>query len=348
MKIKANHVTAVRILFLPLPYFLIYGRTNSRLAALIILLFLGLTDYLDGLMARREGSTPLGKLLDPIADKIFVAVTFIPLVDLSILPVWIAWPIFLREFLVTELRRFLARSTVQLKVTELAKIKTTLQMTGIGLILLTDTFPDKAVTIAFLTGVLIATVALAITLLLKEDRITSRVKVALAFEIFGLAIALAFPAKQIELIYGIVILGITLASGSQYFLVGFPACLKLGLSAVLSLALSIALPLTSVALLPWVSGIYSSLVTLIVAVEFASQGIDMWAAHEKRIELAKFKEYLITPLTLTVLVAGLFLGYDVRHVIWIFLWTSGTLSIGYLFADLWIHRRLFGHGAFSL
>ena len=75
MKIRANHLTILRIILLPLPYFLIYGDIRARIAALAAFTLIGFTDYLDGLLARRDGSTPLGKLLDPLADKICIAVT---------------------------------------------------------------------------------------------------------------------------------------------------------------------------------------------------------------------------------------------------------------------------------
>ena len=211
MKIRANHLTALRIILLPLPYFLLYGGNGARIAALAALTLLGLTDYLDGLLARRDGSTPLGKLLDPIADKIFIAVFMVPLVDLGILPLWIVWPIFFREFLVTELRRFYTASRRQLRVTELAKIKTTLQMIGAGLILITDMFPDKSVLISFLSGALLATLFLSVGLYWRDGHLSTRMQTALILLVLGLAVGLVLRASQISLgqLFSVIRLGHT-------------------------------------------------------------------------------------------------------------------------------------------
>jgi cardiolipin synthase len=338
MKIRANHLTALRIILLPLPYFLLYGGNRAKIAALVAFTLLGLTDYLDGLLARRDGSTPLGKLLDPIADKIFIAVTLIPLVDLGILPFWIVWPIFFREFLVTELRRFCTASKRQLRVTELAKIKTTLQMIGAGLILITDMFPDKSVLIAFLSGALLSTLFLAVGLYWRDGHLSTRMQKALSLFALGLAVGLAFKPPLIIITYGLVMLGITLVSGSQYFIVGLPEVLRQGLSALGRLIALLILPLLSLALMPIAPREMTGLVVLIVALEFGSQGLDMWAAQEGEVDISWIKRRILVPVALLSLILGcVFYGFE--NAVPAFLWITTGLCICYAAANIWIYCR---------
>jgi cardiolipin synthase len=338
MKIRANHLTVLRIILLPLPYFLIYGDIRARIAAIAGFTLLGFTDYLDGLLARRDGSTPLGKLLDPIADKIFIAVTLIPLVDLGILPLWIVWPIFLREFLVTEFRRFCTSSRKQLRVTELAKIKTTLQMIGAGLIFMTDMFPDKTVLIAFLSGAFLATLFLAAALYWKDGHLSTRLQTSLGLLVFGLAIGLLLRPPHIIITYGLVMLGITLVSGSQYLIIGLPECLRQGLPALGRLIASLMLPLLSLALMPLAPKELSGLVVLIVALEFGSHGLDMWAMQEGEIDISWTKRRIIIPVALLSLVLGC-VFYGFKSAVPAFLWITTGLCICYTVTNIQIYWR---------
>ena len=338
MKIRANHLTVLRIILLPLPYFLIYGDIRAKVTALAAFTLLGLTDYLDGLLARRDGSTPLGKLLDPIADKIFIAVTLIPLVDLGILPLWIVWPIFLREFMVTEFRRFCTASRKQLRVTELAKIKTTLQMIGTGLIFMTDMFPDKTVLITFLSGALLTTLLLAAILYWRNGHLSTRVQTALGLFALGLVVGLALRPPQIIITYGLVMLGITLVSGNQYFIIGLPECLRQGLPALGRLIASLMLPLLSLALMPSAPKELSGLVVLILAFEFGSQGLDMWAMQAGEIDISWIKRRILIPVALLSLVLGcVFYGFE--SAVPAFLWITTGLCICYTVANIRIYWR---------
>jgi cardiolipin synthase (CMP-forming) len=341
MKIRANHLTVLRIILLPVPYFLIYGDIRARIAALAAFTLLGFTDYLDGLLARRDGSTSLGKLLDPVADKIFIAVTLIPLVDLGILPLWIVWPIFLREFLVTEFRRFCTASKKQLRVTELAKIKTTLQMIGAGLIFMTDMSTDKTVLVAFLSGALLATLFLAAALYWKDGHLSARLQTALGLLLFGLAIGLLLNPHHIIITYGLVMLGITLVSGSQYLIIGLPECLKQGLAALGRLVSSLMLPLLSLALMPLAPKELSSLVVLIVALEFGSQGLDMWAMQEGKINISWAKRHILIPVAMLSLVLGS-VFYGLKSAVPVFLWITAGLCIFYTVANIKLYLRSAG------
>lgn len=88
------------------------------------------TDWLDGYLARRMGLvTPLGKLLDPLADKILVCAAFVFMSKLSFAPVWITALIIAREFLVTGLRQIAIEAGQVIPADRLGKWKTTFQLT---------------------------------------------------------------------------------------------------------------------------------------------------------------------------------------------------------------------------
>jgi len=77
----------------------------ARTTALIIFLIAGLTDFIDGEIARRYGViTNFGKLMDPLVDKIMMAAAFISLVPLKAVPAWAATTVVARDFLITGLR----------------------------------------------------------------------------------------------------------------------------------------------------------------------------------------------------------------------------------------------------
>jgi CDP-diacylglycerol--glycerol-3-phosphate 3-phosphatidyltransferase len=103
----------------------IYGHT----AALIIFLLAGVTDYLDGEIARRYGSvTNFGKLMDPLVDKIMMAAAFISLVPLKAIPAWAATTVVARDFLITGLRLMASARGQVLPAERLGKHKTSWQI----------------------------------------------------------------------------------------------------------------------------------------------------------------------------------------------------------------------------
>ena len=135
-----NVLTYLRILAVPavvLILFLVPGHAG-RWWALAVYIGACVTDWLDGFLARvwRQQST-LGRMLDPIADKLLVGTTLLMLTydgTLNGPAVGAAAVILCREILVSGLREFLAELNVKVHVTQLAKWKTTLQMTAIGIL----------------------------------------------------------------------------------------------------------------------------------------------------------------------------------------------------------------------
>jgi cardiolipin synthase (CMP-forming) len=100
-----------------------------------------ITDYFDGYLARAWGQqSSLGRMLDPIADKLLVSACLLMLtatgtITMGNLAVWAAIVILCREILVSGLREFLAELRVSVPVTRLAKWKTTAQLVAIGFLL---------------------------------------------------------------------------------------------------------------------------------------------------------------------------------------------------------------------
>ncbi len=144
-----------RRLLLSLPNLLTYGRI-AAVPALVIALYVlqgdmrnwvafgifvaaGLTDWLDGYLARAwQQQSVIGRMLDPIADKLLVGATLLMLVydgTIDGAAIFAAAIILCREILVSGLREFLAELNVKVRVSSLAKWKTAVQMFALALLL---------------------------------------------------------------------------------------------------------------------------------------------------------------------------------------------------------------------
>jgi CDP-diacylglycerol--glycerol-3-phosphate 3-phosphatidyltransferase len=146
VRITANQVTAVRLVLLPVPMALLYvGGHAAMLTALGLYILLGLTDALDGYLARKHGSTPIGALLDPLADKIFLVAGYVPMVDILPVPSSLVVLLFVRELGVTALRSIALEEGFRFHTSILAKLKTVVQMGGAGFMLLMWLFPEPRV-----------------------------------------------------------------------------------------------------------------------------------------------------------------------------------------------------------
>jgi CDP-diacylglycerol--glycerol-3-phosphate 3-phosphatidyltransferase len=101
----------------------------ARTTALVIFLIAGLTDFIDGEIARRYGViTNFGKLMDPLVDKIMMAAAFISLVPLKAVPAWAATTVVARDFLITGLRLMATANGRILPAERLGKQKTSWQI----------------------------------------------------------------------------------------------------------------------------------------------------------------------------------------------------------------------------
>ena len=146
-----NALTILRILLVPVfvVAFVLPGDV-ARLVAFAVFALAGISDWLDGFAARKlKAGSDFGRMLDPIADKVLVAVALMMLVAegtftqikpngmLSLLKLVPALIILSREILVSGLREFLAGTRVSVPVTAVAKFKTAVQMFAIGAMILT-------------------------------------------------------------------------------------------------------------------------------------------------------------------------------------------------------------------
>lgn len=132
-----NVLTYARIAAVPaLVACLFIGGETGRWAAFWLFAGAAATDWLDGYLARRlEQQSTLGRMLDPIADKLIVGAALIMLVHDRTIDGWSIWAaivILCREILVSGLREFLAELNVQVRVTNLAKWKTGVQMVALA------------------------------------------------------------------------------------------------------------------------------------------------------------------------------------------------------------------------
>lgn len=131
-ELTPNRITLLRIFLLPLPCALLFLEGYlAKLFSLGLGSLLGFTDYVDGVLARKQRRiTTLGSMLDPVADKIFITVVYLTLVYLGYFPFTPVALLLSREILVALLRSWFPEET---KVINLARWKTAFQMSLAGL-----------------------------------------------------------------------------------------------------------------------------------------------------------------------------------------------------------------------
>jgi len=163
-----NLLTTLRLLAAPMVavMFLYFTRPVADWFALVLFVSAALTDWIDGHLARSwKQTTKLGTMLDPIADKAMVVIALMVIVGYSSMSPWLVLPatvILFREVFVSGLREFLGDTAGTLKVTRLAKWKTTTQMIAIAVLFAQGVFEhylwastagmDQAMVDAILTG----------------------------------------------------------------------------------------------------------------------------------------------------------------------------------------------------
>jgi CDP-diacylglycerol--glycerol-3-phosphate 3-phosphatidyltransferase len=135
-----NILTYGRIVAVPIvAALLLWGGDTARWTALAIYVVAAITDFFDGYLARKwKQQSSLGRMLDPIADKVLVAVVLLVLYADDILRgghIWAAIIILSREVLVSGLREYLGELQVSVPVTRIAKWKTTVQLVAIGFLI---------------------------------------------------------------------------------------------------------------------------------------------------------------------------------------------------------------------
>ncbi|MCK5725022.1 MAG: CDP-diacylglycerol--glycerol-3-phosphate 3-phosphatidyltransferase [Desulfobacterales bacterium] len=128
-----NKLTLFRIAVVPIIIILLlFPNPICTLIAGLLFSAAAITDYLDGYYARKKGLvTTLGKIMDPVADKLLVSSAFILLTSLGWVPAWMACIIIGRELAVTGLRNIIAEKGEDLSASNLGKYKTGFQIAAI-------------------------------------------------------------------------------------------------------------------------------------------------------------------------------------------------------------------------
>lgn len=166
-----NALTLARVLAVPVCLGLILLIPEARTVLLLVFVTAAATDFLDGYLARKwQVTSRLGALLDPIADKLLVALMLLYLAVLNLadfLPVSI---ILLRELYIAGLREFLAKQQVELPVSSGGKWKTALQMLAVTTLLAQDAFSETLDIADVGTALLYASAILSITSAISYTR----------------------------------------------------------------------------------------------------------------------------------------------------------------------------------
>jgi cardiolipin synthase len=221
MRITANQVTIARLIGMPFVAALAYGDEQSRIIAVILGTLIGLTDTVDGYLARKYGVTVLGSLLDPVADKVFIVVCYGCYADLGGIPWWVAAAILSRELGVTVLRSSLELRGQRLPSTNAAKAKTWVQMLGIGFVALNPIVNARGYLLLLfsvpLAGALITMAILRLTPRRRFRPIEFAATVLVGF--LGAALLGGAPAARMTVLCFAV--AMTWYSALDYIVVGF-------------------------------------------------------------------------------------------------------------------------------
>ncbi|MGQ9860052.1 MAG: CDP-alcohol phosphatidyltransferase family protein [Thermodesulfobacteriota bacterium] len=216
MRLTANQVTLLRLMLIPIPCALLLGGPTHKSVALGFFVLVGLTDYLDGYLARRQGPTTLGSLMDPLADKIFVAAMFVPLAHQGIVPLWMVWLVFVREYAVTELRTVYGSQKASFRTSELAKYKTTIQMIGGCVIILNHIFGSSPWVLLPLGLLFLFACVLAWHVMTTSGGVGLRTATFMVLVLWALVMRWALPHHEANWAIMALITSVTVLSGLHY------------------------------------------------------------------------------------------------------------------------------------
>jgi CDP-diacylglycerol--glycerol-3-phosphate 3-phosphatidyltransferase len=160
-----NMLTAYRLTVVPVLLFCLQPAAGNGMRLLAFALFLSaaLTDLADGYIARKQQSESiLGKLMDPLADKVLVAAALIMLIPMGMVPAWVSFLIIARELAITGLRSLAASSGIVVAASGLGKLKSISQYTALCILI----FPASLLPISFLAelGLVILYISLVLTI----------------------------------------------------------------------------------------------------------------------------------------------------------------------------------------
>jgi CDP-diacylglycerol--glycerol-3-phosphate 3-phosphatidyltransferase len=160
----ANMITIFRIIMVPFVLvILLTEMQNKEIIAFAIFVTAAITDSIDGYIARKFNQvSALGKFLDPIADKLLVSAALIALVYLQEVETWAAVIIILRELFISAFRFYFLINNASFSASIPAKIKTTVQIVAISILILYRKMPFADY--FFILGTVVLYVAIFLTL----------------------------------------------------------------------------------------------------------------------------------------------------------------------------------------
>jgi CDP-diacylglycerol--glycerol-3-phosphate 3-phosphatidyltransferase len=292
--ITANQVTVLRLIPMPVLSWLIYkgyerGDTSLLWAALIAGVLIGCTDWVDGMLARKYGPTVLGGLLDPIADKVFIAFAYTPFADAfiqgttrTLVPWWACALMFTREFFITALRSSYAQRDLQLKTSFLGKAKTWTQMQGIGMLLLFPLVDNQRTILYGLIFGIVAPIVLFAGLWIVKRKVW-RAAFWMSISFVGLTAVFLYNNAYAPTALMIGIVAITWISGLDYIALGWRELRGRGdfsRADGVRLIGGLSLPILLFSLLHYTDAPRWTIFT-ILAFELAVGGLDNLLSHHK-------------------------------------------------------------------
>lgn len=286
--ITANQVTVLRLIPMPLLSWMIYKGHSAHndaylWAALIAGIVVGSTDWVDGMLARKYGPTVFGGLLDPIADKIFIAFAYTPFADHDYLvPWWACALMFTREFFITALRSAYEQRDLTMKTSYIAKAKTWAQMQGIGVMLLFPLVDNRTVLLGIIgVGIALPLVAMAGLYLVKKKLWLAALWMSLSF--CGLMAVYLIKPEYGPPAVMIGVLALTWISGFDYIAVGWKQLrgrADFRLADTVRLIGALSVPILAYAVLEYTEAPRWTIFT-ILAFELAVGGLDNLLSHHK-------------------------------------------------------------------
>ena len=281
-RITANMVTFARLLPMPLLAFWLYHAYSSRAqmwAALIVGTLIGCTDFVDGYLARKHGPTVLGGLLDPMADKIFVALVYAPLAAVGVVPAWACALMFVREFVVTALRSSYEIRGMQMKTSYIAKVKTWTQMQGIGVLylflLITSARVMEGILIA---GIIAPVIAMGALYVIRKKTWVGAIVMSASFA--ALYAVFETRPQDTSAFIMIIVVALTWISGLDYFTGAAKSLRGLGAADYARFAGAIAVPCTAFAAL-MAPGVPAWPILTVLSLELGVGGLDNLLSHHK-------------------------------------------------------------------
>ncbi len=178
MKKKSNKLnlptilTLIRIiLVIPLFILIFFECLPAKIITIICFIVASITDFVDGKLARKNKQvTDLGAFLDPLADKMLINLTLLALCYQNLVPIWIFAIIIVRDFAVDGIRMMAAKKGITISASYTGKLKTTVQMIALSLVLLNKIFINEVfgiINLVLLGAMLLLTVISGLEYIIK-------------------------------------------------------------------------------------------------------------------------------------------------------------------------------------